>query len=83
MRACVPEMFPVMSDNMRPWTVPGSSVRQGSQAKNMEWVCPALLRQSSRRDQTRLMCTGKWVLYPSATRETVHTIFYKVIPNIA
>ena len=49
---------------------PGFSVCGISQARILEWVASSLSRGSSWfRDQTRVSCIGRWVLYCWATRE--------------
>ena len=49
---------------------PGSSVHGISQAGILEWVAIPCSRGSSRpRNQMRISCIGKWVLFHWATRE--------------
>ena len=56
-----------MSDSSAPpWTVspPGSSVHGISQARMLEWDAVSFSRGSSQpRDQTRISCIGKGILY--------------------
>ena len=50
------------------WTV-GSSVHGASQARILEWVAISFSRGFSwPRDQTRVSCIGRWILYHWATR---------------
>ena len=55
---------------------PSSSVHGIFQARKLEWVAISSSRVSSQlRDQTQVFCvscTGRWVLYPCATREGPH-----------
>ena len=56
-----------------PWTVAHQApfVHSISQARILEWVAIFFSRGSSRpRDQTRVSCIGRWVLYHWATRRT-------------
>ena len=49
---------------------PGSSVHGIFQARILEWVAISSSRGSSRpRDQTRVSCIGRWILYQGATWE--------------
>ena len=48
----------------------GSSVHRLSQARILEWIAISFSRGSSPlRDQTRISCVGRWILYHRATRE--------------
>ena len=56
-----------------PWTVAHQApfVPSISQARILEWVAIFFSRGSSRpRDQTRVSCIGRWILYHWATRRT-------------
>ena len=58
----VAQSCPTLCDPMD-CSSPGSSVRGISQARILEWVVISFSRGSSwPRDQTRVSCTGKWVL---------------------
>ena len=47
------------------YSPPGSSVHGISQARILEWVAISFSGGSSRpKDQTRISCTGRWVLLP-------------------
>ena len=57
--------------------LPGSSVRGISQARILDWVAISFSRGSSwPRDQTRVSCTGRWILYHQPTREALTQIGY-------
>ena len=50
---------------------PGSSVHGIAQVRVLEWVAISFSRGTSRpRDGTCISCTGTWILYHWATRET-------------
>ena len=52
------------------YSLPGSSVRGISQARKLEWVAiPSSRWSSGTRDQTRVSCIGRQILYHWATRE--------------
>ena len=43
---------------------PGSSVHEIIETRILEWVAISFFRGSSRsRDQTRISCIGRWILY--------------------
>ena len=57
-------------------SLPGSSVYGIRQARILEWAAVSFFRGSSwPRDWTHIFCvscTGRWILYPWATREAHH-----------
>ena len=58
---------------------PDSSVHGIFQARTLEWVAVSFSRGSSQlRDQTRVSCIGRWILYHWAIRETyfIHSSVY-------
>ena len=53
------------------YSPPGSSVHGILQDRILEWVAIPFSRGSCwARDQTRVSCTGRWILYHQATRKT-------------
>ena len=57
---------------------PGSSVRGIFLVRILEWVAISFLRGSSwPRDWTWVSCTGKWILYYSATWEALCSLLVK------
>ena len=57
----------------------GSSVRGISQARRQGWVAISFFRGSSwPRDQTRVSCIGRQVLYHWATWETTHSMCHSL-----
>ena len=69
MRACS-----VVSDcDPMDYSPPGSSVYGILQARILEWVAICFSRGSSQhRDQMRISCVGRYVLYDCASREAPH-----------
>ena len=63
-------------------TPPGSSVYGISQARIVEWVAISFSRRSSRsRDQTRVSCTSRWILYQvpgEAPRLRYHLLIFRI-----
>ena len=54
-------------------SLPGPSVHGILQARMLKWVAISSSRGSSwPRDWTRVSCTGRWILYPWATRSALH-----------
>ena len=69
---CVHEVsHSVVSDSLRPHYKPsGSSIHGIFQTRILEWVAISFSRESSwPRDQTRVSCIGRWILYLWATWE--------------
>ena len=65
----VTQSYPTLWDSMD-CSLPASSVHGISQTKILQWAAISFSRGSSRpRDQTRVSCIGRWVLYCWATRE--------------
>ena len=59
----VPESCSTLWDPMD-YSLPGFSVHGISQARMLEWVAISFSRGSSRpRDQTSVLCIGRWILY--------------------
>ena len=58
------------SENPMDYSVPGSSVHEISQTRTLEWVAISFSRRSSwPRNQTRISCISRQILYHWATRE--------------
>ena len=55
---------------------PSSSVHGVSHARILQWVATSFFRGSSQvKDQTRIFCIGRWILYHWATREAFNLLY--------
>ena len=66
-------------------SLPESSVHEIFQARILEWVATSFSRESSwPRDGTCVSCTGRWILYHSATWEAHkrNTFLKKILPGL-
>ena len=72
---CYTQSCPTLCNPMD-YSTPGSSVRGIFQARILEWVTISSSRGSPwPRDQTRVSCIGRWVLYHCTTQEVLYIIY--------